>query len=375
MSGRTVVVNAATEIESAPSGFTTGSCVSVAGAAQADSSILASEIDAESSGDCSGVTQAAGFTRLEGTVQKAPAGLGAGDWQIANRTVRVTSTTSIDSSHGQIAPGSCVEATGSLASDGTFLATSIESLSASGTCVPEGGVVSSANFTGGAVSPGQLISIFGLNIGTPNQQSGSIRSDGHLDDKLANVRVFFDGKSAPLLMVTPAQINAIVPFEVSGESATLVQVQNNDVWSNPLLVPVAPASPAIFTLTQTGKGQVAALNVNQKDGSVTVNGVASAAPRGSIVTLYATGAGMGDGGNEDGLIIGTQLSHPQQKVRVSIGGQDAEVLYAGSAPGMVSGVLQVNVKVPPDAPQGNAVPVTLTVGDRDSRDGATLAVK
>lgn len=375
VSGRTVVVNTATEIESAQSAFVTGSCVAVAGITQADASILAAEIDAESSDQCNGATQAQGFTRLEGTVQKAPAGLGAGDWQIANRTVRVSSTTSIDSSHGQVTPGSCVEATGSLASDGTFLATSIESLSASGTCVPDGGVVSSASFTGGAVSPGQLISIFGLNIGTPDQQSGSIESDGRLSDNLANVRVFFDGNPAPLLMVTPAQINAIVPFEVSGKATTLMQVQNNDVWSNPVVLSVAPALPAVFTLTQTGKGQIAALNVNQKDGSVTVNGALNAAPRGSIVTLYATGAGMGDGGNEDGLIVGSQLSHPQQKVSVSIGGQDAEMFYAGSAPGLVSGVLQVNAKVPDNAPQGSAIPVILTVGDHSSQDGATLAVK
>jgi uncharacterized protein (TIGR03437 family) len=51
------------------------------------------------------------------------------------------------------------------------------------------------------------------------------------------------------------------------------------------------------------------------------------------------------------------------------------MFYAGSAPGLVSGVLQVNAKVPDNAPQGSAIPVILTVGNHSSQDGATLAVK
>jgi uncharacterized protein (TIGR03437 family) len=379
VSGRTVTAASTTEVQSGLGAITTGSCVSVAGTSQADSSILASEIDAEPAAECGGITQTQGLTEIEGTVQEAPAGLGAGKWQIANRTVRVSASTSIDSSHGQIAIGSCVEATGSVANDGALLATSIESLSASGTCVPVGGVVSAASFAGGAVSPGQLVSIFGLNIGTPDQHGASVKKDGHIDDDLANVSVFFDGRPAPLLLVTAGQINTVVPFEVSGKPTTTLQVQNNGVWSNPVVLNIAPALPAFFTLTQTGKGQVAALDVNEKDGSVTVNGASNpsgnAAARGSIVTFYATGGGMGDAVNDDGLITGSQLSHPQQKVRLSIGGADAEVLYAGSAPGLVAGVLQINARVPNNVAAGAAVPVVLTVGDHSSPDGTTLAVK
>jgi uncharacterized protein (TIGR03437 family) len=373
VSGRTISVTAATEIAAATGAITSGACVSVAGVTQSDASILASEIDLESAADCAGASQNQLFTKIEGPVQKAPAGLGAGDWQIANQAVRVTAATSIDSSHGAISIGSCVEAQGTLANGGALLATSVESLSASGTCVPEGGIVSAASFSGGAVSPGQLVSIFGLDLGTPDTHGPALKQDGHVDDNLANVRVFFDGKAAPLLLVTPGQINAVVPFEVSGKSATVVQVQNNDVWSNAVSVPVASASPAFFTLTQNGKGQVAALNVDQQ--SVSVNGAANPVARGSIVTLYATGAGLGDAVNDDGLVTGNQLSHPRGAVRVSIGGVDAQVLYAGSAPGLVAGVLQVNVKAPDGAPTGAAVPIVLAVGDHSSQDGATLAIK
>jgi uncharacterized protein (TIGR03437 family) len=51
------------------------------------------------------------------------------------------------------------------------------------------------------------------------------------------------------------------------------------------------------------------------------------------------------------------------------------VLYAGGAPGLVAGVLQVNARIPPEAPSGNAVPVLLTVGGFSSQPEVTLAVR
>ncbi len=38
--------------------------------------------------------------------------------------------------------------------------------------------------------------------------------------------------------------------------------------------------------------------------------------------------------------------NPVMTVMVKIGGVDAEVLYAGAAPGLISGLLQVNVRIP-----------------------------
>ena len=76
----------------------------------------------------------------------------------------------------------------------------------------------------------------------------------------------------------------------------------------------------------------------------------------------------------DGALVGTPLPAAQQPVRVTVAGREAEVLYAGGAPGLVAGLLQVNIKLPPNVPAGNQ-PVVLTVGTASSPAGVTLAVR
>ena len=59
----------------------------------------------------------------------------------------------------------------------------------------------------------------------------------------------------------------------------------------------------------------------------------------------------------------------------AVGYQWAEVLYAGGAPGIVQGIIQVNVLIPAGVAAGAAVPVVLRVGDRASQPGITVVVK
>jgi uncharacterized protein (TIGR03437 family) len=48
----------------------------------------------------------------------------------------------------------------------------------------------------------------------------------------------------------------------------------------------------------------------------------------------------------DGQVATAANSKPALGVSVYFSGNNAEVLYAGSAPGIVAGVLQINVRVP-----------------------------
>jgi uncharacterized protein (TIGR03437 family) len=66
---------------------------------------------------------------------------------------------------------------------------------------------------------------------------------------------------------------------------------------------------------------------------------------------------------------------PVLPVSVTIGGQVAQILYAGGAPGEVAGLMQINVQIPDGVQAGNAVPVVVKVGGVSSQAGVTIAVR
>ena len=128
-----------------------------------------------------------------------------------------------------------------------------------------------------------------------------------------------------------------------------------------------PAAPALFTLDSSGKGQATMLNETG-----CCNSVRNPAARGSIAVLYATGEGQttppGITGSVSAFAKVALYPTPRARVRVTVGGQLAAIVYAGEAPHAVAGLLQVNFRVPANAPLGDAVPVHLIVGDFRSPD-------
>jgi uncharacterized protein (TIGR03437 family) len=182
--------------------------------------------------------------------------------------------------------------------------------------------------------------------------------------------MLFDEIPAPLLYVTRGQIGAVVPYGVAGRGEVMLRLVGPGGTSSPARVPLLPANPAIFTANASGRGQAAALNQN---GSV--NSAQNPAAKGSVVVLYATGEGVTSPVSVDGRITsGTTMPRPVLSVRVRVGGQDARVLYAGAAPGLIAGVMQLNVEISGDAPSG-AVPVAIQVGDTWSVNNVTVTVQ
>jgi uncharacterized protein (TIGR03437 family) len=104
-----------------------------------------------------------------------------------------------------------------------------------------------------------------------------------------------------------------------------------------------------------------------------VNSADNSASSGSIVTLFATGQGLTSPPSVTGKAAAEPYPQPVGPVRVSIGGQDAEILFAGSAPDTV-GVIQVNVRIPA-APAGSAAGVLLTIGETTSQNGVQVFVQ
>jgi uncharacterized protein (TIGR03437 family) len=143
----------------------------------------------------------------------------------------------------------------------------------------------------------------------------------------------------------------VVPFSLAGRSSTQLVIQFAGASSAPFPLGVQSASPAIFTYNGSGQGQAAALN---QDGSF--NSASNPASRGSVFSFYLTGAGQMSPPVGDGMISGATLSNPLFPVVVGISNAGSSLLYAGSAPGIVAGVLQVNALMPLDSPIGCVVP-------------------
>jgi uncharacterized protein (TIGR03437 family) len=136
--------------------------------------------------------------------------------------------------------------------------------------------------------------------------------------------------------------------------------------SAPVTVPVVAAAPAIFTADSSGKGQGAILNQD-----FSVNGANNPASAGSAIAIYLTGAGAMQSAVTDGALASATVSVAQD-VTVRIGGAAVKPLYAGAAPGIVQGVVQVNVVVPSGVT--GSVAVDVTIGGVTS-PAVTIAVK
>jgi uncharacterized protein (TIGR03437 family) len=221
-----------------------------------------------------------------------------------------------------------------------------------------------------AIAPGQMVVVWGTNMGPATLATLSgLDSNGLVSTSMAGVRILFDGVPAPLWYVSATQSAAAVPYFGAFNSTTHVQVEYQGVRSAPLAVPISATAPGIFTNNASGTGQGLILNHDYG-----INSANNPAARGSIVSIWATGEGVTDPPGVDGRPAVDVLPKPVATVTVDIGGQPATVKYAGAAPGMMPGVLQVNAEIPASVQPGNSVPVHVTVGGVASQDGVTLAV-
>lgn len=232
------------------------------------------------------------------------------------------------------------------------------------------GVANSASYAVNAVSPGELVTIFGSNIGPSTPAGAQFDMAGDLLTLIGGTQVLFDGIPAPLIYASQTQVNAVVPFAVNGQTAQ-VQVVSGGRTSASFPVKIAAATPAVFTSDGSGSGQAAAINQDY-----TLNSPENPAAQGSVVTIYAEGAGQWNPNPQDGSVVSADnLPQPTLPVNVLVNGQPATVLYSGGAPGFVAGLLQVNFQLPDGTPSGPTVPVVLQVGSSATNQTLTLAVQ
>ena len=218
-----------------------------------------------------------------------------------------------------------------------------------------GAAVNGASFNrGAALAPGTIISVFGADLALSTASAPSLP----LPISLAGTRVLVGDTPIPLFYVSPAQINALLPYElVPGTYQLAVESLSGRGPGISLLV--SAYAPGIFTVSSSGSGQ--GIFVVAQDGSLVSNN--NPARRGSIVSIYATGLGAvdppvtsGDVGNAIEPLNRTLLTP-----MVRFDNYDGEVLYSGLAPGF-AGLYQINVKVPAGVSSAYNIPVSLVIG-------------
>jgi uncharacterized protein (TIGR03437 family) len=221
-------------------------------------------------------------------------------------------------------------------------------------------------------APGLIVTLKGANLGPTPAVGTTLTAEGTVATIAGGTRALFDGIAAgPILYASSQQVNAVVPYSIAGRVSTRVQIEYRGVLSNPLEVRIVDAQPGIFTLSSSGTGLGAILNQDN-----TLNGTGNAAPRGSVIAVYATGEGQTTPGGVDGQVpTATTLKRPVlQPVRAFIGGVECAVQYAGSAPGAVSGAMQINILVGENVPTGTPA-ITFSVGSFTSPPGVTVAIR
>ena len=225
--------------------------------------------------------------------------------------------------------------------------------------ISNGGVVNAASFTP-RVAPGSLISVFGTDLATERASAQAIP----LPKSLAGTSVTIGGKEAPLVFVSPTQINAQVPYELNEGSTATVVVKVNGVSSPERTVQVVKAAPGIF---QFGEKRAVVQNAD-----ASVNTAENPAEAGSYVVAYLTGCGNVDHAVATGGPAGSDpLSRPKSVVTAKVGDAQAEVAFAGLTPGFI-GLMQVNLRVP-GVPAGTH-PLAVTV-DGVQSNTAMISVK
>ena len=227
------------------------------------------------------------------------------------------------------------------------------------TAVPtETANVVGANLNGGAsaaqVAPGTLITITGTNLTDSQPVSGTPDSHGYYPSSLGGVEVYFDGIKAPLLYVSPTQINTQIPFEVQDSNgvSSFVRTVHNDgtvTSTTSISVPIVPENPGIFAETgtdprpgivyHTSSYAIALVSV---DGSILANDVASVVieDRAYGYTVQATDslATIRDG------LIALINANPNEKVTAAPSGQFTRIILTAKVAG----------------PDGNGIPISVS---------------
>ena len=229
------------------------------------------------------------------------------------------------------------------------------------------------------VAAGSYIAIYGellADPGTGNPYPFPTEDQGS--------RVLLGGVPLLLEYVSPTQVNALVPTTAGLPlNAPLpLKIQRDGTLSvNDLQVSVTTVQPAIYVLDQNSQGAV--LIAGTADVAAPVGspwpGSRPAQAGVDYIEIFCNGLGPVTNPPGDGQPAGDPAPTPGgtgwtvSMPQVTIGGVTVPATFSGLSPGSVS-LYQVNVQVAAGSQTGNAVPITIQMGDVSSNT-AYIAVQ
>ena len=250
----------------------------------------------------------------------------------------------------------------------------------SGPFLPRRGLVNSGSFlqgSGGGVSSQEFMTQFGSKIGPAKSVGLTIGPDGRATRELGGTRVSFNDDIVAMIFASINQTSFVAPripvgfrFLRLAQNATFatIRFEVDGVLSNVLRAPLIESNPGIFSINSSGTGQGAILNSD-----FTLNGPNNPASDG-VIQVFGTGGGVVDPICPDATLAPVVAPLPRLTLtqRATIGGVEARILFAGSAPGLLCGVNQWNI-APGNSPSGPAVPIQICSGENCSQEGITAA--
>ncbi|HLJ45348.1 MAG TPA: hypothetical protein VKU01_05045 [Bryobacteraceae bacterium] len=248
-------------------------------------------------------------------------------------------------------------------------------------------VVNSASYSSGAISPGELITLFGAGIGPSAPVFATTTPDAsndiYVDTSIGGLSVTIDGYPAPILYADPNQINVQVPYEVNQGSTKNIVVTNGTSTPAQTTVTIQSEAPGIFVSSSDGSGAGQAIAIvfpASATGVVGFNSQTTAAHAGDTIEFFVTGEGayLSSSPSPTGLIIPVPNTQITPLPTVTVGGVQATVKYAGPIPGAMTGVLQINALLGTGMTTGNTSPLVVNFNGSNgynTQSGVTMVVK
>jgi uncharacterized protein (TIGR03437 family) len=215
-------------------------------------------------------------------------------------------------------------------------------------------LVNAADFTN-PVAPGGLVSLFGSQLSPMSLAS----TDVPLPTVLADSCLTVNGAFVPLIYVSPTQINAQMPFQVSGSADVVLRTPGGT--SDALRVTILPAAPTVFLAGVAGPVTGIPTIVRSTNGELVTT--SNPIHPSDHITIYLTGMGkttpnVPTGAPAPSAPLATALLAPT----VTLGGMSLPVDFAGLTPGSV-GLYQINVSIPfKGVPVGFDIPLAISQG-------------